>query len=183
MYFKDVELSKNTVIISKTENAWIHFQCYCMKIRQLQVTFLHCRFPCSLPGQTEKWISRFIQPTSLATAFKRCGKSIGLRERTVSISSQYLYGSDVRTNLPCPIFYHLRVRTGNGFSLVCMSVCVYRSVYLPVFPSVKSIPFESWELGSSFSACRHILATPRLSLSIRVLGSMSRSNKEMTYFN
>ena len=49
--------------------------------------------------------------------------------------------------------------------------------------SVWPVTFEPQELGSSFSACGHILTIFMSRLSIKVIGSKSRSNKEITYFN
>ena len=67
---------------------------------------------------------------------------------------------------------------------VCVSVCM--SVYLSVFLSVQGITFEPLDIGTSFLVCRYILTISRSSLSIKVIGSRSRSykkNDDFTYFN
>ena len=69
---------------------------------------------------------------------------------------------------------------GNVFSHICVSVC------LSVCLSVQSIPFEPLHIETSFLAYRYILTISRLSLSIKVIGSMLRSykkNDHFTYFN
>ena len=81
------------------------------------------------------------------------------------------------------------MRVGNVFSHVCLSVClsvhlcvclcvcvsVCLSVCLSVFPSVQAITFELLDIETSFFVCRYILTTSRSSLSIKIIGSRSRS--------
>ena len=77
--------------------------------------------------------------------------------------------------------YHLRMRVDNVFSHVCLCVClcvclsVCVSVCLSVFLSVQAITFEPLDIETSFLACRYILTISRLNLSIKVIGSRSRS--------
>ena len=74
---------------------------------------------------------------------------------------------------------------------MCLSVClcaVYVSVcvYLSVFLSVQAITFEPLDIETSLLVCIYILTISRSSLSIKVIGSRSRSyEKKMsfTYFN
>ena len=73
---------------------------------------------------------------------------------------------------------------GNVFSHVCVSVCV--SFFLSVFLSVQAITFEPLDIETSFLVCRYILTISRSSLSIKAIGSRSRSyekNDHFTYFN
>ena len=82
-------------------------------------------------------------------------------------------------------FYHPRMRVGNVFGRVCLSVClsvcpsVCLSVCLSVCPSVclsvQTITFEPLHIGTSFLVWRYILTISRSSLSIKVIGSRSRS--------
>ena len=65
--------------------------------------------------------------------------------------------------------YHPRMRVGNVFGHVCLSVCV------SVFLSVQAITFEPLNIETSFLVCRYILTISRSSLSIKVIGSRSRS--------
>ena len=70
------------------------------------------------------------------------------------------------------------MRVGNVFGHVCLSVCV--------FLSVQAITFEPLDIETSFLVCRYILTISRSSLSIKVIGSRSRSyekNDSFTYFN
>ena len=69
--------------------------------------------------------------------------------------------------------YHPRMGLGNVFSHVCLSVCV--SVCVSVFLSVQVITFEPLDIETSFLVCRYILTISRSSLSIKVIGSRSRS--------
>ena len=79
--------------------------------------------------------------------------------------------------------YHPRMRVGDVFGHVCLSmclsVCVYLSVCLSVclsvFLSVQAITFEPLDIETSILVCRYILTISRLSLSIKVIGSRSRS--------
>ena len=70
-------------------------------------------------------------------------------------------------------YYHPRMSVGNVFSHVCLSVCL--SVCLFVFLSVQAITFEPLNIETSFSVCRYILTISRSSLSMKVIGSRSRS--------
>ena len=59
---------------------------------------------------------------------------------------------------------------------MCLSVC----------PSVQAITFELLHIETSFLVCRYIFIISRSSLSIRVIGTRSRSyerNDNLTYFN
>ena len=74
------------------------------------------------------------------------------------------------------------MRVGNVFGhvCVCMSVCV------SVFLSVQAITFEPFDIETSFLVCRYVLTISRSSLSIKVIGSSSRSygkKDNFTYFN
>ena len=72
------------------------------------------------------------------------------------------------------------MRVGNVFGHVCLCVC------LSVFLFVQAIPFELLDIETSFLVCRYILTISRSSLSIKVIGSRSRSyekNDSFTYFN
>ena len=70
---------------------------------------------------------------------------------------------------------------GNGFGHICLSVClsvclsICVSVCLSVFLSVQVITFEPHNIKSSFLVCRYILTISRSCLSIKVIGSRSRS--------
>ena len=80
------------------------------------------------------------------------------------------------------------MRVGNVFGHVCLSVClcVCLSVCLSVFLSVQAITFEPLDIETSFLVCKYILTISRSSLSIKVIGSRSRSYKKsdsFTYFN
>ena len=70
-------------------------------------------------------------------------------------------------------FYHPRMRVGNVFGHVCVSVCL--CVCLSVFLSVQAITFEPLDIETSFLVCRYILTISRSSLSMKVIGSRSRS--------
>ena len=85
------------------------------------------------------------------------------------------------------------MRVGNVFGRVCLFVClsvclsvcvsvclsVCLSVYLSVFLSVQAITFEPLDTGTSFLVCRYILTIFRSSVSIKVIGSRSRSYEKM----
>ena len=63
---------------------------------------------------------------------------------------------------------------------------VFGHVCLSVFLSVQAITFEPFNIETSFLVCRYILTISRSSLSIKVIGSRSRSyekNDSFTYFN
>ena len=67
---------------------------------------------------------------------------------------------------------------------VCLSMCL--CVFLCVFLSVQAITFEPIDIKTSFLACRYILTISRSSLSVKFIGSRSRSyekNDNFTYFN
>ena len=71
---------------------------------------------------------------------------------------------------------------------VCLSVClsVYLYVCLSVFLSVQAITFEPLDIETSCLVCSYILTISRSGLSIKVIGSRSRSyekNDSFTYFN
>ena len=72
-----------------------------------------------------------------------------------------------------PYNYHPRMQVGNVFGHVCLSVCL--CVCLSVFLSVQAITFEPLNIETSFLVCRYILTIFRSSLSIKVIGSRSRS--------
>ena len=84
--------------------------------------------------------------------------------------------------------YHPRMRVGNVFGGVCLSVClsVCPSVCVSVSLSVQTVTFEPFHIGTSFLAWMYILTISRSSLSIKVIGSMSRSCAKkllFAYFN
>ena len=75
---------------------------------------------------------------------------------------------------------------------VCLSVClcvglsVCLSVCQSVWISVQAITFEPLHIETSFLVYRYIFTISRLSLNIKVIGSMSRSYEKkynFTYFN
>ena len=68
--------------------------------------------------------------------------------------------------------YHPCMRVSNVFGHVCLSVS------LSVFLSVQAITFEPLNIETSFLVCRYILTITRSSLSIKVIGSRSRSYEE-----
>ena len=72
--------------------------------------------------------------------------------------------------------YHQRMRVGNVFGCICLSVC------LCVCPSVQTITFELFHIKTSFLVCRYIFTISRSSLSIKVIGPRSRYDN-FTYFN
>ena len=79
-------------------------------------------------------------------------------------------------------FYHPRMRVGNVFGRVCLSVCpVCPCVCVSVCLSVQTITFEPLHIGTSFLAWRYILTISRSSLSIKVIGSRSRSYAKNDY--
>ena len=67
------------------------------------------------------------------------------------------------------IYYHPRMRVGNVFGRVCLSVS------LSVCLSVQTITFELLHIGTSFLVWRYTLTISRSSLSIKVIVSRSRS--------
>ena len=80
------------------------------------------------------------------------------------------------------------MQVDNVFSHVCLSVCLFVcvSVCVSVFLPVQAITFQSLDIETSFLVCRYILTISRSSLSIKVIGSRSRSyekNDNLTYFN
>ena len=80
--------------------------------------------------------------------------------------------------------YHPRMRVGNGFGHVCLSV--FLSVCLSMFLSVQDITFEPLDIETSFLVCRYILTyLGQVSVS-RSLGQGQghmRKNDNFTYFN
>ena len=67
---------------------------------------------------------------------------------------------------------------------VCLSVCL--CVYLSVSPSVQTITFELLHIETPSLICKYIFTISRSNLSIKVIGSRSRSyekNDNITYFN
>ena len=66
------------------------------------------------------------------------------------------------------------MQVGNVFSHVCVSACVCACVFL----SVQAITFEPLYIETSFLVYRYILTISRSSVSIKAIGSRSRS-----YFN
>ena len=72
-------------------------------------------------------------------------------------------------------FYHPRMLVGNVFHRVCLFICP--SVCL----SVQTITFEPLHIGTSFMVWRYILTISRSSLSIKVIGSSSRSCAKNDY--
>ena len=63
---------------------------------------------------------------------------------------------------------------------VCVSVCL--CVCLSVFLSVQAITFEPLNIETSFLVCRYILTISRSSLSIKVIGSRSRSYEKNEFY-
>ena len=70
------------------------------------------------------------------------------------------------------------MQVGNVFSHVSVSVCVTVSVFL----SVQAITFEPLHIETSFLVCRYVFTISRSSLSIKVIGSMSRSYEKNDNF-
>ena len=71
------------------------------------------------------------------------------------------------------------MRVGNVFGGVCP--CVRVSVCQSVCLSVQTITFEPLHIGTSFLVWRYILTISRSSLSIKVIGSRSRSCEKNDY--
>ena len=69
--------------------------------------------------------------------------------------------------------YHLCMWVGNVFGHVCLCVCL--CVCLSVFLSVQAITFEPLNIETSFLVCKYILTISKSSLSMKVIGSRSRS--------
>ena len=61
------------------------------------------------------------------------------------------------------IYYYPRMRVGNVFSHVCLSV--------------QAITFEPLNIETSFLVCRYILTISRSNLSVKVIWSMSYEKK------
>ena len=59
---------------------------------------------------------------------------------------------------------------------MCVCVCVSASVCQSVSQSVQTITFELLKLATLFSVYGYILTISRPSLSIKIIGSRSRSN-------
>ena len=79
--------------------------------------------------------------------------------------------------------YHPRMRVGNVFGHVCLSMClsVHLCVCVSVCLSVQTITFEPLHIGTSFLVWRYILTISRSSVSIKVIGSRSRSCAKNDY--
>ena len=60
---------------------------------------------------------------------------------------------------------------GNVFGHVCVSDCVSVCLFL----SVQAITFEPFDIETLFLVCRYIMTISRSGLSIKVIGSRSRS--------
>ena len=67
------------------------------------------------------------------------------------------------------------------FSVVSVCLSVRLSVCLSVCLSVQTITFEPLHIGTSFLVWRYILTISRSSLSIKVIGSRSRSCAKNDY--
>ena len=80
-----------------------------------------------------------------------------------------------REKVFCFLCYHPRMRVGNVFGHVCVSVCL--CFCLSVFLSVQAITFEPLDIETSFLVCRYILTISRSSFSIKVIGSRSYEKK------
>ena len=68
------------------------------------------------------------------------------------------------------------MRIGNNFSWVCVSVTVTFGC------NFQAVTFELLKLGTSILVYIYILIICRSSLSIKIIGSRSSSNKKLTYF-
>ena len=80
--------------------------------------------------------------------------------------------------------YHPRMRVGNVFSHVCLSVCL--SIHLSVCMSVQAITFEPLHIETSFLVYRYIFTISRSRLSIKVICQGQGHVRKMynfTYFN
>ena len=77
--------------------------------------------------------------------------------------------------------YHPRMRVGNVFGHVCLCPSVCLSVCVSVCLSVQTITFEPLHIGTSFLVWWYILTISRSSLSIKVIGSRSRSCAKNDY--
>ena len=65
---------------------------------------------------------------------------------------------------------------------LCACLCVCLCVCLSVFLSVQATTFEPLHIETSFLVCRHILTISRSGLSIKVIGSRSRSYEKMIVY-
>ena len=63
---------------------------------------------------------------------------------------------------------------------VCLSVCL--SVSLSMCLSVQAVTFELLHIGTSFLVWRYILTISRSGLSVKVIGSRSRSYTKMIVY-
>ena len=99
---------------------------------------------------------------------------------------QFMWCTFISYRVKKYVYYHLRMRVGNVFSRVC-PVCPSVCPSVPsVCLSLQTITFEPLHIGTSFLVWRYILTVFRSSLSIKVIGSSSRScvkNWLFTYFN
>ena len=75
------------------------------------------------------------------------------------------------------------MRVGNVFGRVCLSVCpsVCLFICVSVCLSVQTITFELLHIGILLLVWRYILTIPRSILSIKVIGSRSRSFAKNDY--
>ena len=97
-----------------------------------------------------------------------CGSGLGGRgRRDGRCSGRYASYWNAFLYITFECHYHPRMRVGNVFSHVCLSVCL----------SVQAITFESLNIETSFLVCRYILTISRSSLSIKVIGSRSYEKK------
>ena len=77
-----------------------------------------------------------------------------------------------------PDYYHSRMRVGNVFCHVCVSV------RLSVFLSVQAITIEPLDIETSSLVWLYILIISRSNLSINVIGLRSFDKNDIfTYFN
>ena len=125
--------------------------------------------------QCKSSINNFLVKSSAIFSYK-CKPNI-------SITPKLLWSTEGGKN----IYYHPRMRVGNVFGRVCLSVClsVHLSVRLcvcvSVCLSVQTITFEPLNIGTSFLVWGYILTISRSTLSIKVIGSRSRSCAKNDY--
>ena len=67
---------------------------------------------------------------------------------------------------------------GNVFGHVCVSGCVSVCLSVCLFLPVQAITFEPFDIETLFLVCRYIMAISRSSLSIKFIGSRSRSDEK-----
>ena len=80
--------------------------------------------------------------------------------------------------------YHPHIRISNVFQsylsvCVCVCVCVCLSVCLSVCSSVQAVTFGLLHIETLYLVCRCILTMSRSCLSIKIIGSRSRSYEKM----